>query len=155
MLTIMLVVVADVFMRYVVNRPFSFTYDLVGLYLLAGLFFLSVSDTFRVRGHVNVDILVQHLGPKGRRWSEILACLAGLPVFAAITGLGWERAWDNWVSNDVLAGAIASRLACGVAPFEAAAQGVWLHGEAARAIVAPFSASALAGAVPGAYAAAR
>jgi TRAP-type C4-dicarboxylate transport system permease small subunit len=107
MLTIMLVVVADVFMRYVVNRPFSFTYDLVGLYLLAGLFFLSLSDTFRVRGHVNVDILVQHLGPVGRRWSEIVACLAGLPVFSAIAWLGWERAWDNWVSNDVLAGAIS------------------------------------------------
>ena len=34
---IMLIVVADVFMRYAVNRPFSFTYDLVGLYLMAGL----------------------------------------------------------------------------------------------------------------------
>jgi TRAP-type C4-dicarboxylate transport system permease small subunit len=33
LLAIMLIVVADVFMRYVVNRPFSFTYDLVGLYL--------------------------------------------------------------------------------------------------------------------------
>lgn len=107
LLAIMLLVVADVFMRYMVNRPFSFTYDLVGLYLLAGLFFLSLSDTFRVRAHVNVDILVQHMSPPWRRASEILACLAGLPVFAAIAWLGWERAWDNWVSNDVLAGAIA------------------------------------------------
>lgn len=107
MLAIMLIVVADVFMRYMLNRPFSFTYDLVGLYLLAGLFFLSLSDTFRVRAHVSVDILVQHLGPAGRHLSEVVACLAGLPVFIAMTWLGWERAWDNWVSNDVLAGAIA------------------------------------------------
>lgn len=106
MLMVMLVVVADVFMRYVANRPFSFTYDLVGLYLLAGLFFLSLSDTFRVRGHVAVDILVQRLPPSGRRWSEVMACLAGLPVFAAMAWLGWERAWDNWISSDVLAGAI-------------------------------------------------
>ena len=107
LLAVMLIVVADVFMRYMVNRPFSFTYDLVGLYLLAGLFFLSLSDTFRVRAHVNVDILVQRMSPRWRRGSEILSCLAGLPVFAAIAWLGWERAWDNWTSNDVLAGAIA------------------------------------------------
>ena len=106
LLAIMLIVVADVFMRYALNRPFSFTYDLVGLYLLAGLFFLSLSDTFRVRAHVSVDILVQHLPPAGRRASEIVTCLCGIPVFAAIAWLGWQRAWENWVSNDVLAGAI-------------------------------------------------
>ena len=104
LLMIMLIVVTDVFMRYVLNRPFSFTYDLVGLYLLAGLFFLSLSDTFRVGAHVSVDILVQHLPPGGRRASEIVSCLSGIPVFAAIAWLGWERAWDNWASNDVLAG---------------------------------------------------
>jgi hypothetical protein len=36
---IMALVVADVFMRYVLNSPFSFTYDLIGLYLLAAVFF--------------------------------------------------------------------------------------------------------------------
>ena len=106
LLSVMLIVVTDVFMRYVLNRPFSFTYDLVGLYLLAGLFFLALSDTFRVRAHVSVDILVQHLSERGRRLSEIIAALAGLPVFIAITVLGWDRAMDNWMSSDVLAGAI-------------------------------------------------
>ena len=65
---------------------------------------------------------------------------------------------SSWLSTagtgDVLAGCIASRLACGVTAFEAAAEGVWLHGQAVRGIIAPFSASALADAVPGAYAAA-
>jgi NAD(P)H-hydrate repair Nnr-like enzyme with NAD(P)H-hydrate dehydratase domain len=65
---------------------------------------------------------------------------------------------SSWLSTagtgDVLAGCIASRLACGVEAFGAAGEGVWLHGEAARRAPKPFSASALAEGVPGAYAAA-
>jgi NAD(P)H-hydrate repair Nnr-like enzyme with NAD(P)H-hydrate dehydratase domain len=40
-----------------------------------------------------------------------------------------------------------------VEPFEAACQGVWLHGEAARLCAAPFTAGELAGAISAAYAA--
>ena len=65
---------------------------------------------------------------------------------------------SSWLSTagtgDVLAGCIASRLACGGEAYAAAGEGVWLHGEAARGFAGPFSASALAEAVPGAYAAA-
>jgi hydroxyethylthiazole kinase-like uncharacterized protein yjeF len=55
---------------------------------------------------------------------------------------------SSWLSSagtgDVLAGAIASRLASGADAFDAACQGVWLHGEAARRTPAPFSAGQLA-----------
>lgn len=64
---------------------------------------------------------------------------------------------SSWLSaagtGDVLAGAIASRLACGVESFAAACEGVWLHGEAARLAGPAFSASALAAMLPRAYAA--
>jgi NAD(P)H-hydrate repair Nnr-like enzyme with NAD(P)H-hydrate dehydratase domain len=46
---------------------------------------------------------------------------------------------------------VASRLACGVEPFQAACEGVWLHGEAARQALAPFSAGELANSVAKAY----
>jgi hydroxyethylthiazole kinase-like uncharacterized protein yjeF len=63
---------------------------------------------------------------------------------------------SSWLSvagtGDVLAGAMASRLASGAAVFEAACQAVWLHGEAARLCGPAFSASKLAGAIPAAYA---
>lgn len=64
---------------------------------------------------------------------------------------------SSWLSTagtgDVLAGTIASRLANGADPFEAACQGVWLHGEAARLCGSAFTAGQLAEAVRTAYAA--
>jgi hydroxyethylthiazole kinase-like uncharacterized protein yjeF len=60
-----------------------------------------------------------------------------------------------WLSTagtgDVLAGCIASRLATGVAAFDAACQGVWLQAQAARITSAPFSAGDLAQSVAQAY----
>ena len=103
---IMLIVVADVFMRYVVNRPFSFTYDLVGLYLMAGLFYLALSDTFAIHAHVRVDILLHRFSPQVRRLCEIVTCMCGVAVFSLITWLGFNRAADSFVNGDVLAGAI-------------------------------------------------
>ncbi len=65
---------------------------------------------------------------------------------------------SSWLSvagtGDVLAGAIASRLAAGADPFAAACEGVWLHGEAARLAPPAFSAAMLAATIRSAYAAA-
>ena len=65
---------------------------------------------------------------------------------------------SRWLSTagtgDVLAGIIASRLATGEDAFTAAAQGVWLHGEAARLLGPAFTAGQLAETVPAALAAA-
>ncbi|HSM54143.1 MAG TPA: NAD(P)H-hydrate dehydratase, partial [Erythrobacter sp.] len=64
----------------------------------------------------------------------------------------------SWLSiagtGDVLAGIAASRMATGIAPFEAACEAVWLQGEAARQCGAAFTAEELARAVSGAIAAA-
>ena len=58
----------------------------------------------------------------------------------------------SWLSvagtGDVLAGTIASRLATGLEPIEAAGQGLWLHGEAARLAGPAFTAQTLAEALP-------
>lgn len=57
-----------------------------------------------------------------------------------------------WLSTagtgDVLAGLIGSRLATGASPFDAACQGLWLHGEAARRTPPPFTAAELAMHIP-------
>ncbi len=116
---IMVLVVADVFMRYVLNRPFSFAYDLIGLYLLAGVFFLTISDALREHAHVGVDILLHRFAPAGRRLSEIVTALVGLFVFGLISKVGFDRALDNFQQNDVLAGAIPwpTWLSASLVPF--------------------------------------
>lgn len=79
-------------------------------------------------------------------------------IVAAPDGrLAYALRGSSWLSaagtGDVLAGTIASRLACGEAAFDAACQGLWLHAEAARLCGAAFSAGQLAGTIRSAYAA--
>ena len=78
-------------------------------------------------------------------------------VVAAPDGrVGYAARGTSWLSTagtgDVLAGTIASRLACGEDAFVAACQGLWLHTEAARLCGAAFSAGQLAGAIRSAVA---
>jgi TRAP-type C4-dicarboxylate transport system permease small subunit len=107
MFVIMLIVFADVVMRYGFNRPFAWAYDLIALYLMAGVFFLVLSDAHEKRAHVSVDILQQKFPPALARLSEIATCVVGITVFSLIAWLGWQRAVDSFNANDVMAGAIA------------------------------------------------
>ncbi|PNU05323.1 NAD(P)H-hydrate dehydratase [Novosphingobium guangzhouense] len=70
--------------------------------------------------------------PDGR-----IACAARASPWLSTAGTG-----------DVLAGVIASRVATGRDAFDAACEGVWLHGEAARLCPPAFTAGQLAEAVP-------
>jgi TRAP-type C4-dicarboxylate transport system permease small subunit len=106
MFAIMIIVFADVVMRYVFNRPFSWAYDLISLYIMAGVFFLSLSGTYAVNGHISVDILLPRFSASIQRICIIISNMVGLAIFIPITWLGYERALDNFDSSDVLAGAI-------------------------------------------------
>ena len=46
MFAIMIIVFGDVIMRYAFNKPFSWAYDLISLYLMAGVFFLVLSEAY-------------------------------------------------------------------------------------------------------------
>ena len=77
MFAIMIIVFSDVVMRYAFNRPFSWAYDLISLYLMAGIFFLVLSEAYTSRAHVSVDILQQKFSPAMIRLSEIVTCVVG------------------------------------------------------------------------------
>ncbi|MEH2706570.1 TRAP transporter small permease [Bradyrhizobium elkanii] len=121
MFTIMMIVFGDVIMRYAFNKPFSWAYDLISLYLMAGIFFLVLSEAYASRAHVSVDILQQKFSPAMIRISEIVTCIVGIAIFSLIAYLGFLRAVDSFESADVMAGAIPWPMwpSIGLVPFGA------------------------------------
>jgi TRAP-type C4-dicarboxylate transport system permease small subunit len=101
---IMVIVALDVSMRYIFNRPFAWSYDFVSLYVMAALFFLALSRTYAVHGHVNVDLLHHFLGPRARRSLELVITLGSAGLFALMTYAGATRAWSQYVGNEVMSG---------------------------------------------------
>ncbi len=114
--------------------------------------------------HLEQAFATPALGPKSER-ALLLAQHSGTvvvakgadTVIAAPDGrITFAPPASSWLSTagtgDVLAGTIASRLATGASAFDAACEGVWLHGEAARITPPPFSAGALAAMIRDAFA---
>jgi TRAP-type C4-dicarboxylate transport system permease small subunit len=119
MLAMMAVVAGDVVLRYFFNRPLVWAYDLIGLYLMAGVFFFALTGTYSSNSHVGVDILVRRLPATGRRWAEMFTCMVALPLFILIGIAGAQRAWINWVNDDAMSGLIAwpTWIAAALVPF--------------------------------------
>jgi C4-dicarboxylate transporter DctQ subunit len=59
----MMLVVADVFMRYVMHRPLMVS-DELSAYMLVALAFLGFAYTWREGGHVRVEVLVSRFSPR-------------------------------------------------------------------------------------------
>jgi TRAP-type C4-dicarboxylate transport system permease small subunit len=104
---IMIVVSVDVALRYAFNAPLSWSYILISDYLLPASFFFALAAVLARRHHVSVDILFQNFPPRLQRFCSLLTTLLALPVFGAIAWLATVRAWETFLSGDVLEGAIA------------------------------------------------
>lgn len=103
---IMLIVFIDVGLRYFLNSPLGWSYDLVSLYLMVALFFLALSVTQRDNHHVRVDILLRRVTPKARHAMELVSSALTAVVMIAIFYQGSLKFWSNWQSQDVVAGAV-------------------------------------------------
>ena len=107
MFLIMIIVVADVALRYFFNAPLAWSYELISLYLMVGLFFFSLSDTLRANAHVSVDLLQNYMSPRVRHFTEIIGYACSSIVFAGIVYITTERTYISWQGGDVVAGSIA------------------------------------------------
>lgn len=107
MMAIMLVVVTDVVMRYFLNSPLSWSYELISLYLMVGLFFFALSDTLANNAHVSVDILHLYMPQRLRHAAELVGYVLATPVFAAVFYMSVVTTWQSYEGADVLAGHIA------------------------------------------------
>jgi TRAP-type C4-dicarboxylate transport system permease small subunit len=90
---LMLIVVVDVAMRYLINRPLEWSYEVISSYLMPGLFFFAVSHTLKANAHVSVDIVHNYLRTRVRYVFEAITTLVAIPVFAICT---WASARVSW-----------------------------------------------------------
>ena len=102
---VMAVTVADVVMRYGFNSPLPFAYDLITQYLLVAAFFLALSYTLRVGGHMNVDMLLVAIrSPRARAALRAVGDALAIVFFVALLYAGWTSTQDAWVRGDRLTG---------------------------------------------------
>jgi TRAP-type C4-dicarboxylate transport system permease small subunit len=66
----MMLVVVDVFMRYVMHQPLMVA-DEFTAYMLVALSFLGFAYTWRQGGHVRIEVLVSHFPPRLYDWVRL------------------------------------------------------------------------------------
>ena len=81
-LVLALLISFDVLMRYFLNRP-QLIVDELGPFLLLLVIFGAAAQTYRVGGHVRMDLVTSHLPPAARAWLRLLNLALGL-VFLAV-----------------------------------------------------------------------
>ena len=81
-LLLALLISFDVLMRFFFNRP-QLIVDELGPFLLLLVIFGAAAQTFRVGGHVRMDLVTSHLPPAARAWLRLLNLTLGL-IFLAV-----------------------------------------------------------------------
>jgi len=99
LITVMVVVFADVLARYVARAPLAWSYDVIGLYLMPMLFYLALSDTLAAEHHIAVDILRPRLPPWLLRVSETVGNGAAAVIFLLTAWIYGVLALDNFASG--------------------------------------------------------
>jgi TRAP-type C4-dicarboxylate transport system permease small subunit len=77
---IILLACANVFMRYVVGRPWGWVEE-VTVFTFVWLSMLGASAVVHAEGHISVDVLVSYFP---RRWQQIIGLLGDLVVLATL-----------------------------------------------------------------------
>jgi TRAP-type C4-dicarboxylate transport system permease small subunit len=85
----MLLVVVEVFMRYVLERP-PMVADEFSAYLLVAISYLGLAYTWRQKGHVRITIFVGRFSPRSSSWVRLITLLLNLIFLLALTQTGYK-----------------------------------------------------------------
>lgn len=103
---IMVVVVADVTMRYAFQRPLGWSYDLIGTYLMVCVFFFALSDTLHHHGHIAIDIFSPQLPRRFVHASLAVGYGVSALLLAVIAMQAWHRTSAAWNANNLISATV-------------------------------------------------
>lgn len=120
--------VADIIGTQFLGRPVPGTVEITrGLMVFCIM--LGLAHAEAQGKHIRVEIGVEHLPPRARRYFNVLAPLGMAILFALIAGFGWDALWKSVATGEYDEGSIAlplwpARLALAVGATMMAAQSV-------------------------------
>ena len=82
-LALAVIISFDVLMRYFFNRP-QLIVDEVAPFFLLVVIFGAAAQTFRVGGHVRVDLVTGHVRPAARAWLRVVNLALGIGFLAVV-----------------------------------------------------------------------
>lgn len=105
LIAIAVLVICDIVVeRYMMGRTTIWQIDVV-TYCIVGATFVGSAYVLMTRGHVNVDILPLHSGPRFRYWlalsTSLLALAFCVAIFILCTAYWYEAFSERWLSNTV------------------------------------------------------
>lgn len=103
---IMVLLTVDAALRYALNRPLPFTFDLTSMYLMEAAFFLALSHALRKNDHVAIELLVRRMPRRLRHLSSAAVNLLAIGFFLAVFWEGADFSWQSWIDGEVKTGAI-------------------------------------------------
>lgn len=103
-LVMMGVTFVDVLMRYALNAPIRWAFDLITLYLLPAAFFFGFAFALRRNEHVAVDFFARRMPRRLNHRLLGVGFLAAAALFAAIGWLGAVETWTAWVNAEATIG---------------------------------------------------
>ena len=105
LIAVAVLVICDIVVeRYILNLTTIWQIDVV-TYCIVGATFVGSAYVLMTRGHVNVDILPLHLGPRSRYWLALVTSLLALAfciaIFILCTAYWYQAFSERWLSNTV------------------------------------------------------
>jgi TRAP-type C4-dicarboxylate transport system permease small subunit len=90
----------DVLMRYFLGEPQLFVDELAS-FLQVLVVFWGLAWTFRVGGHVRVDLLTAHLPGPVRAWLRVVTLALGIALLLAMSWVTWLSVGEAWEQGRV------------------------------------------------------
>ena len=85
----MMLVVVEVFMRYILRQPLMVAYEF-SAYMLVAVAYLGTAYTWRQGGHVRVTVLVSRLSPRAYSWIRLIGLILVLIFMIELDRAGYK-----------------------------------------------------------------
>ena len=102
---LMIMVVADIFGRKVLNKPVPMSYE-VGAFMLVFIVFLGLAYSQRQKAHIRVEILTLRMPPRTRALMDLFAYTLGIAIYGAIFYQTFKWSYHSFEIGEYVAGLI-------------------------------------------------